>query len=177
MLLGPNKALRFGLSTTTFNEWRALASSRSIRPHYFDDEPWRQHAEHFLARQPYSEAAAQLIFMAYLQRVVNGGSPSGVPSIDREYAVGSGRIDLCVRWPLASGEFERFAVELKVRRDREPDPLDQGLEQLAAYLDRLGLDEGTLLLFDRRSEAPALPDRIERSETEHGSRRIVVWRL
>jgi len=58
---------------------------------------WRQHAEHFLNRQPYSEAAAQLIFMACLQRVVNGGSPAGVASIDREYAVGSGRIDLWVR--------------------------------------------------------------------------------
>ncbi len=34
---------------------------------------WHQHAESFLGRQPYSEATAQLIFMAYLQRVVNGG--------------------------------------------------------------------------------------------------------
>ncbi len=138
---------------------------------------WRQHAEHFLNRQPYSEAAAQLIFMAYLQRVVNGGSPAGVASIDREYAVGSGRIDLCVRWPLPGGEIEHFAVELKVWRDREADPLAEGLEQLAAYLERLGLDAGTLLLFDRRREAPPLPDRVERSEIDHRGRRIVVWRL
>lgn len=58
---------------------------------------WCQHAEFYLSRQPYSEAAAQLIFMAYLQRVVNGGG-----SIEREYAVGSGRIDLCVRWPFGA---------------------------------------------------------------------------
>jgi hypothetical protein len=72
---------------------------------------------------------------------------------------------------------ERFAVELKVWRDREADPLEAGLEQLAGYLDRLGLDRGTLILFDRRSDAPPLPDRVERSEREHGGRRITVWRM
>src|SRR6185295_11568901 len=41
---------------------------------------WCQHAEFFLERQPYSEAAAHLVFMAYLQRVVHGGG-----FIDREY--------------------------------------------------------------------------------------------
>lgn len=138
---------------------------------------WRQHAEHFLHRQPYSEAAAQLIFMAYLQRVVNGGSPAGVASIDREYAVGSGRIDLCVRWPLASGEVERFAIELKVWRDREADPLEEGRQQLAAYLERLDLHQGTLMLFDRRSNAPPLPGRVACGEDEKGGRQIVVWRL
>lgn len=138
---------------------------------------WRQHAEHFLHRQPYSEAAAQLIFMAYLQRVVNGGSPAGLATLEREYAVGSGRIDLCLCWPLRSGEIQRFAVELKVWRDRESDPLEAGVVQLSRYLARLGLDTGILLLFDRRTEAPPLPDRIERHELEHRDRRIVVWRL
>ncbi len=36
--------------------------------------------------------------MAYLHKVVNGGG-----FIDREYAVGSGRIDLCLRWPHPAG--------------------------------------------------------------------------
>ena len=139
---------------------------------------WRLNAEHFLIRQPYSEAAAQLIFMAWLQRIVNGGSPAGVAAIDREYAVGSGRIDICVRWPLASGVFETFVVELKVWRDeREPDPLQEGLSQLAAYLERLGQTAGTLLLFDRRPQARPLPERVGRSEMTHQGRRIAVWRL
>ena len=139
---------------------------------------WRLHAEHFLVRQPYSEAAAQLIFMAWLQRVINGGSPAGVAAIDREYAVGSGRIDICVRWPLASGEVERFVVELKVwRDDRDADPLTQGLDQLADYLDRLELAAGNLMLFDRRPSAPPLPERLHRSDAEHRSRRITIWRL
>lgn len=132
---------------------------------------WCQNAEFFLERQPYSEAAAQLIFMAYLQRVVNGGG-----FIDREYAVGSGRIDLCVRWPHSAG-LQRWAAELKVWRDGRPDPIKEGLEQLSLYLDRLGLDEGTLILFDNRSQMPALPERCSREEREHKGRRITLLRL
>lgn len=135
---------------------------------------WCQHAEHFLDRQPYSEAAAQLIFMAFLQRVVNGGG-----FIDREYAVGSGRIDLCVRWPSpgGSGEAQRWAIELKVWRDGRSDPLADGLEQLADYLDRLGLDNGTLILFDLRTQAPPLPERCSQGEVEHRGRWVGVLRL
>ncbi|HBL30785.1 MAG TPA: polyketide biosynthesis operon protein CyrO [Acidobacteria bacterium] len=132
---------------------------------------WCQHAEFFLERQPYTEAAAQLVFMAYLQRVVNGGG-----FIDREYAVGSGRIDLCVRWPFPGG-VERWALELKVWRKGRPDPLPEGLEQLSTYLDRLGLAEGTLILFDGRPESPPLPERCSRGELEHQGRRIGVVRL
>ena len=72
---------------------------------------WVQHAESFLARAPYTEAAAQLVFMAFLHKIVNGGG-----FVDREYAVGSGRIDLCIRWPHPAGT-EHFALELKVWRD------------------------------------------------------------
>lgn len=142
---------------------------------------WKSNAEWMLRRQPYSEAAAQLVFMAWLHRIVNGGEvearPAGVPAIDREYAVGSGRIDLLVRWPLPAGGVERFAAELKVRREGDGDPLDDGLEQLGEYLDRLGLDAGTLVLFDQRDKAPPIRERCSRREQEHGGRRITVLRL
>ena len=138
---------------------------------------WRENAEHFLDKQPYSEAAAQLIFMAWLHRIVNGRQPAGVAVIEREYAVGTGRIDLLVRWPLPSGEQERFAIELKVWRDRYADPLDDGLRQLEAYLARFDLETGTLLLFNQRTDAKPLPDRISRERTEHAGRRIDVLRL
>ena len=82
-----------------------------------------------------------------------------------------------MRWPLAGGGVQRFAVELKVWRDGEVDPLVEGLDQLAGYLERLDLDRGTLLLFDRRSGAAPLPERVERSETVHCGRHAVVWRL
>jgi len=130
---------------------------------------WREHAESFLKRQPYSEAAAQLVCMAFLQRVVNGGG-----YIDREYAVGSGRVDLCVRWP-ATGQ--RHALELKVWRGGRPDPEEKGLEQLGAYLERLGLDEGTLVVFDQRKEALPFAERGSREERTAGCRRVLVLRL
>ncbi|MCP3998532.1 MAG: hypothetical protein GY722_26210, partial [bacterium] len=116
---------------------------------------------------------------------VNGGAeiearPAGVAAIDREYAVGSGRVDLLVRWPLpaeAGGGVERFAAEIKVRRDKDGDPLDEGLEQLSEYIDRLGLAEGTLVLFDQRSDAPPITERCSRREQVVGGRRITVLRL
>ncbi len=143
---------------------------------------WKSNAEWMLRRQPYSEAAAQLVISAWLHRVVNGGAeiearPAGVAAIDREYAVGSGRVDLLVRWPLPGGGVERFAAELKVRRDKDGDPLDDGLQQLSDYLDHLGLDTGTLVLFDQRDEAPPITERCSREEQEHGGRRITVLRL
>ena len=141
---------------------------------------WREHAEWMLRRQPYSEAAAQLAFMAFLHRIVNGtGDELGrgpLPTIDREYAVGSGRIDLLIRWPLATGDVERFALELKVWR-RGPDPLAAGLAQLEQYLPRLGLETGILVVFDQRRDAPPLPERCARTEVEHAGRTVTVLRL
>ncbi len=138
---------------------------------------WRRHAEHFLGRQPYSEAAAQLIFMAFLQKITNGGARVGLSTIDREYAVGAGRIDLHLRWPLPGGGCQRFAIELKVWRDRYGDPLEEGRDQLADYLERLELSSGTLLIFDHRSKAPPLPERISREQIEHRGGQITVLRL
>lgn len=109
--------------------------------------------------------------MAFLQRVVNGGG-----SIDREYAVGSGRIDLCVRWPHPAG-VQRWAIELKVWRDGRPDPLAEGLNQLTGYLARLGLDHGVLLLFESRTQALPVPERCSQTKQAHQDKRITVLRL
>lgn len=38
-------------------------------------------------------------------------------------------------------------------REGETDPLNKGLTQLDTYLERLGLDEGVLVIFDRREQA------------------------
>lgn len=114
---------------------------------------WRLNGEILARRQTYSEAACQLVFMGWLHRVANGGG-----RIDREYAVGSGRIDLRVTWPLPDRTEQWEAVELKVRRPGRPDPIPQGLAQLDGYLDRLGLDRGTLVVFDQRGEPPSLTE-------------------
>jgi hypothetical protein len=58
-----------------------------------------------------------------------------------------GALDLLICW-----NEERHAVEVKLRRDTETEA--EGLVQLAAYLDRLGLGEGWLVLFDLRKELP-----------------------
>jgi hypothetical protein len=103
---------------------------------------------------PYHEVAAQLVLSAWLQRVVNGGG-----FIDREYGVGRRRIDVLVRWPLPDGTWQREALELKMRRDREADPTPEGLRQIEGYLSSLGLDHGWLVVFDRRSDAPPVTER------------------
>ena len=120
---------------------------------------WREHGEILTGQLIYHEVAPQLVLMAFLQRVVNGGG-----FIDREYGVGRGRIDLLVRWPYADTagqqQWQREALELKVWRDKKPDPQDEGLAQLDAYLERLGLDRGIVVIFDRRTDAVPLAERI-----------------
>ncbi|NMO19698.1 ATP-binding protein [Pyxidicoccus fallax] len=115
---------------------------------------WRQHGEPLLATAPYHEIAPHLVLMAFLHRVVNGGG-----SIEREYAIGRGRMDLCVR----HGP-DTLAIEIKVWRDREPDPLPEGLTQLDGYLQGLGQRGGWLVLFDRRSGQPPIAERTRAEE-------------
>jgi len=127
---------------------------------------WRQHGEPLLATAPYHEIAPHLVLMAFLHRVVNGGS------IEREYAIGSGRMDLCLRY---AGE--TLAIELQVWRPGRPDPQAQGLKQLDAYLAGLGQGSGWLVIFDRRSGLAPLEERVAASvETSPGGRRVTVIR-
>ena len=130
---------------------------------------WKQNAELMLSNKSYNEAAAQVVFMAWLQRVVNGG---GI--IDREYGIGRGRIDVVVRWPHPGTKppciWQCEAFELKVWAEGRPDPLQQGLEQLERYLDGLSLAQGTLVIFDRRSAAAPAFERtvISHAQTPKG---------
>lgn len=134
---------------------------------------WRQHGEVLTSAEYYHEVAPQLVLMGYLHRIVNGGG-----YIDREYGVGRGRIDLTVRWPYLDGAgkrvWQREAVELKVWRAGESDPLRQGLQQLDAYLDRLDLDHGTLVVFDRRDPQAPPADRTRFAEDRTPSGRPVT---
>jgi hypothetical protein len=127
---------------------------------------WAQHGEPLLRTAPYHEVAPHLVMMAFLHRVVNGGS------IEREYAIGSGRMDLCLRY---AGE--TLAIEIKVWRPGRPDPLAQGLAQLDGYLAGLGLDSGWLVIFDRRPGLAPVAERLATSvETSPGGRRVTVIR-
>jgi hypothetical protein len=136
-------------------------------------EFWRQHGDVLATREHYHEAAPQLVLMGFLHRIVNGGG-----YIDREYGVGRGRIDLLVRWPYRDRDgkraWQREAVELKVWRTGRPDPLAEGLRQLDDYLARLDLDDGTLVVFDRRAEAVPLADRVGFGEDRTPSGRPIT---
>jgi hypothetical protein len=134
---------------------------------------WRQHGDVLAGRMPYHEVAPQLVLMAWLQRVVNGGG-----LVDREYGIGRGRIDLLVRWPHGDPRaWQREALELKVWAPGRKDPLPKDLEQLDAYLARLGLDAGYLVLFDRRPEAGDSEERTRFEERVAPSGRAitVLW--
>ncbi len=141
-------------------------------------EFWRENSDVLIGTVAYREVAPQLVLMAYLHRIVNGGG-----FISREVGVGRKRIDLLVRWPHTNKEgkrvVQREALELKVWRDRDKkkDPLVPGLVQLEGYLAKLGLKRGVLVIFDARSTAKPAEDRtrFEEAVTESG-RRITVLR-
>jgi hypothetical protein len=97
---------------------------------------YRRNSGAWLERYEYKESAHHLLLMAFLQRIVNAGG-----DIVREMAVGNGRIDMLVKF-----NKQEFAFELKIKRDTST--IEEGKEQLARYLDRLGLIEGYLVIFD-----------------------------
>jgi hypothetical protein len=128
---------------------------------------WRRHGEPLLKSAPYHEIAPHLVLMAFLHRVINGGG-----TLEREYAIGMGRMDLCLRYGAVT-----LAMELKVWRDGQPDPLAEGLDQLDGYLGGLGLDQGWLIIFDRRAGQSPIRERTHSAETTSPQgRRIRVVR-
>ncbi len=110
---------------------------------------WRQHGQPLLRTAHYHEIAPHIVLMAFLQRVVNGGG-----TFDREYAIGSRRMDLLV----CHGN-TRLAIELKVWRNGTRDPINDGLAQLDGYLSGLGLETGWLVIFDQRNGQPPIEER------------------
>lgn len=133
-------------------------------------EFWLRHGEALLASSPYNEAAPHLVLMAFLQRVVNGGG-----RIDREYAIGAKRLDLCIEY-----RGEKLGIEVKTWResDKAKDPTIEGLTQLDGYLARIGANRGWLLLFDQRRTVAPLPERLKRERlTTTGKRHVELVRL
>ena len=132
---------------------------------------FREHSEHWIERfDRYREAGPQLLLQAYLQKVVNGGG-----RIEREYALGRGRVDLLILWPHAGGT-RRFVVECKVRRDGLERTVREGIEQTRGYMDRCGAESGHLVVFDP-SEARTWEEKIFRREAPAGGDRtpVIVW--
>jgi hypothetical protein len=110
---------------------------------------WRRHGQPLLGTTAYHEIAPHLVLMAFLDRVANGGG-----RIEREPAVGRGRLDLRLEY----GDVV-LPMELKVWRDGEGDPREEGLAQLDAYLHGLGVATGWLVIFDQRRASPPIAER------------------
>jgi AAA-like domain len=85
------------------------------------------------------ERNGRLVFLAFLKPILNGhGYSFKEPQTSEEK-----RLDVVITF-----HQHRYLVELKVWRG--PKAHEEGLEQLADYLDRQGLDEGYLLIFDHK---------------------------
>jgi hypothetical protein len=127
---------------------------------------YRRHSESWLKRYEYEEAGHQLLLMAFLQRIVNGGG-----RVEREMAAGRGRTDLEVHW-----KNQMFVLELKLKYDLQT--LDDGLRQLARYLDKVGQTHGYLILFEPKpSELVPWEERIKWGKRSFKGKKITVVEL
>ncbi len=134
---------------------------------------YRRHSEIWLERFEFCEIGRQLLFIAFLQRVV--GSEG---MFEYEMELGSRHLSL-----LLDFASERFAMELKLQRDRYSE--DEGLKEMVRYLKRIGMDHGYLILFETNSQVPweectyrldsQIPweKRIYRKEIMHDGKRII----
>jgi len=114
---------------------------------------YREHSESWLDGFSYHESGKQLLLMAFLQRIVNGGG-----SIACEMAVGRGRTDLVIEF---NGDV--FVLELKIKRSNTN--MERTYKQLFHYLDQLNQPHGYLILFElKNSEILSWEERIKWTE-------------
>nr|VFJ66029.1 MAG: AAA-like domain-containing protein [Candidatus Kentron sp. FM]VFK19984.1 MAG: AAA-like domain-containing protein [Candidatus Kentron sp. FM] len=140
---------------------------------------FRENSEIWIQKFDYKEAGPQLLMQAFLQRIVNGGG-----RIDREYGLGRRRTDLLIQWPLNPGPLDenrgfhgpvqRAVIELKILYKSLEATLEDGLTQTADYRDRVGAEEGYLVIFDRTPNKPWEEKCFVRQE-QYREYRIGVW--
>jgi hypothetical protein len=83
-----------------------------------------------------------LVLFAYLQRVLNGGADF----IQREYALGTLRADICVSY-----KGIRYPLELKIKGHKSQ---KESIEQLKSYMNKCLASEGWLVVFDKDFTKP-----------------------
>ena len=116
---------------------------------------WRENSGADKDIMGYRESVPHLVLMAFLQRVTNGGG-----HINREMALGTGRLDLCVEFRGA-----RYAIEVKTSANFQG---EKSYAQCAKYLDSLGLAEGWMPIFEKSKEKPWDEKIYNRDETVDG---------
>lgn len=89
-----------------------------------------------------SEALAHLVLLAFSRRVLNGGADF----VQREFALGRMRADICVSY-----KDRRYPLEMKVKGvlGRE-----KSFSRLLLYMDKCGASEGWLVVFDQDFQKP-----------------------
>jgi hypothetical protein len=108
----------------------------------------------------FREATAQLLFLSYLDLLVNDKGWTF-----KEVHSGEGRIDV-----LCTYGRQKEVVELKLWYGARK--YEDGLEQLAKYLDSENLNHGYLLVFDRRDSGKKV---FATSEHVVAGKRILAW--
>jgi hypothetical protein len=113
----------------------------------------------------YKEITPHILLQAFLQRIINSGG-----RIEREYALGRKRMDLGVIY-----KDQKFAIEIKIKSSEKSRP--ESLDQIASYMDSLGIKkEGYLCVFDRKFEK-IWEDRFSWNEVKHSGKIIQVIEL
>ena len=112
-----------------------------------------------------------MVLQAFLHRVVNGRG-----RIEREYALGSRRVDLLIVWPVGDGVVERFVVECKLVKEGQSAEraIERGMEQTAAYMDTSGAEAGHLVVFDL-SGGRSWAERVYREQRLWQGTYVTVW--
>ena len=145
---------------------------------------FRGHSEHWVERFQYREAGPQLLLQAFLHRIVNGGG-----RVEREYGLGRMRVDLLVVWPVRGGGevdggeggagrtpafVQKEVIECKVVHGSLARTVDRGLEQTREYMDRCGVEEGHLVVFDR-TPGRSWEEKVFRREETTAGAPVTVW--
>lgn len=125
---------------------------------------YREHSAIWLDKFDYKEAAPHLLMMAFLQRVINGGG-----TLQREYALGTKRVDILLKW----GQ-QTIVIELKIRH--KPSSITDGVKQTASYMEVAAASEGHLIVFDRDPDK-SWEEKIFTLTEAVGSKTVRVWGL
>ena len=124
----------------------------------------------------YREAAPQLVFQAFMQRVVNGGG-----TINREYALGTGQTDLYVKWQHENEgklSIQNIVIELKVihKSWSYETTKKAAIEQTANYAKLCGEKEAYILIFDKLNKMNWQADE-PNENIVHDGVKLEIWKL
>lgn len=125
---------------------------------------WRANADMNRAPFDYNEAYPHIVLQAFLQRVINGGG-----EIIREMALGKGALDLGVHFRGAV-----YAVEVKMLYNYQKSP-EKALAQVGGYMDKLGVQDGYLVVFDPDMTKP-WDEKISQQQFQEGTKTIHLYR-